>query len=83
MARSGREAYAAAGTGCRGGYGLPPEPDQAGLYVAPHVGALYYVKSPQGASNDPILIGDREYDNDRHKVFDTYFIPTLSIGYSW
>lgn len=54
-----------------------------GLYVAPRVGALYYVKSPQGADNKPVRVGDRDYDNDRHKVFDTYFIPTLSVGYSW
>jgi hypothetical protein len=54
-----------------------------GLYVCPRIGALYYVKSPQGSDNNPILIGDREYDNDRHKVFDTYYIPTLSVGYSW
>jgi hypothetical protein len=54
-----------------------------GLYVAPRVGALYYVKSPQGPDNAPIQIGDRAYDNDRHKVWDTYFIPTLSVGYSW
>ncbi|HTV25399.1 MAG TPA: hypothetical protein VMG12_42180 [Polyangiaceae bacterium] len=53
-----------------------------GLYVAPRVGALYYVKSPQGPDNDPVQVGDRAYDNDRHKVFDTYFIPTLSVGYS-
>jgi hypothetical protein len=54
-----------------------------GFYVAPRVGALYYVKSPQGPDNNPIQIGDRAYDNDRHKVWDTYFIPTLSAGYSW
>ena len=54
-----------------------------GLYVAPRIGALYYVKRPQGSNNDPVLIGDRTYDNSRHKVFDTYFIPTLSLGYSW
>lgn len=54
-----------------------------GLYVAPRIGALYYVKSPQGPENQPVRIGDRLYDNDRHKVFDTYFIPTLSLGYSW
>jgi hypothetical protein len=41
------------------------------------------LKSPQGSGNKPVLIGDREYDNSRHKVFDTYFIPTLSVGYSW
>jgi hypothetical protein len=54
-----------------------------GLYVAPRVGALYYVKSPQGSGNAPIQIGDRAYDNGRHKVWDTYFIPTISVGYSW
>lgn len=54
-----------------------------GLYVAPRVGALYYVKKPQGRANKPIDIGGREYDNTRHKHFDTYFIPTLSVGYSW
>ncbi len=54
-----------------------------GLYVAPRVGALYYVKSPQGPDNKPVRIGGRDYDNSRHKVFDTYFIPTLSVGYSW
>jgi hypothetical protein len=54
-----------------------------GLYVAPRIGALYYVKSPQGSENRPVAIGDREYDNSRHKVFDTYYIPTLSLGYSW
>jgi hypothetical protein len=54
-----------------------------GLYVAPRVGALYYFKSPQGSDNKPVQIGDRKYDNSRHKVFDTYFIPTLDVGYSW
>ena len=54
-----------------------------GLYVAPRIGALYYFKSPQGSDNQPIQIGDRKYDNSRHKVFDTYFIPTLDVGYSW
>ncbi|HXJ20838.1 MAG TPA: hypothetical protein VMT03_11455 [Polyangia bacterium] len=54
-----------------------------GLYVAPRVGALYYLESPQGPNNDPVQIGDRAYDNSRHKVWDTYFIPTLSLGYSW
>lgn len=53
-----------------------------GLYVAPRVGALYYVKSPQ-PGNRPIQIGDRTYDNSRHKNWDTYFIPTVSVGYSW
>jgi hypothetical protein len=54
-----------------------------GLYVAPRVGALYYVKKPQGSGNHPVSIGGRDYDNGRHKVFDTYLIPTLSLGYSW
>ena len=54
-----------------------------GLYIAPRIGALYYFKSPQGSDNKPIQIGDRKYDNSRHKVFDTYFIPTLDVGYSW
>jgi hypothetical protein len=53
-----------------------------GLYVAPRVGALYYVKKPQ-PGNNPVQIGDRTYDNARHKDWDTYFIPTLSVGYSW
>ena len=54
-----------------------------GLYVAPRVGALYYLKKPQGPDNRPVSIGGRDYDNDRHKNFDTYYIPTLSVGYSW
>jgi hypothetical protein len=54
-----------------------------GLYAAPRIGALYYLKSPQGPDNKPVQIGDRAYDNTRHKVFDTYFIPTVSVGYSW
>ncbi len=54
-----------------------------GLYLAPRVGALYYLKKPQGSGNKPVRIGDLDYDNDRHKAFDTYLIPTLSVGYSW
>ncbi|HEX2877529.1 MAG TPA: hypothetical protein VHP33_40050 [Polyangiaceae bacterium] len=54
-----------------------------GLYVAPRVGALYYIKKPQGSGNRPVSIGGRDYDNSRHKNFDTYYIPTLSVGYSW
>lgn len=53
-----------------------------GLYVAPRVGALYYVDKPQ-PGNDPVTVGDRQYDNGRHKDWDTYFIPTLSVGYAW
>ena len=51
--------------------------------MAPRVGALYYLKKPQGSGNHPVSIGGRDYDNDRHKNFDTYYIPTLSVGYSW
>ncbi len=54
-----------------------------GLYVCPRIGALYYLKRPQGPDNEPVPIGDKDYDNDRHKVFDTYLIPTVSVGYSW
>ncbi|HEY0469595.1 MAG TPA: hypothetical protein VGC79_35640 [Polyangiaceae bacterium] len=53
-----------------------------GLYVAPRVGALYYLNKPQ-PGNEPIVVGDKTYDNDRHKNWDTYYIPTLSVGYSW
>lgn len=53
-----------------------------GLYLAPRVGALRYLKTPQ-PGNQPVAVGDRLYDNDRHKDWDTYFIPTLSVGYSW
>ncbi len=53
-----------------------------GLYVAPRVGALYYVDKPQ-PGNEPVQVGDRMYDNSRHHDWDTYFIPTLSVGYSW
>jgi len=54
-----------------------------GMYVAPRIGALYYAKKPQGSGNHPVPIGDRAYDNSRHHDFDTYLIPTLSLGYSW
>jgi len=53
-----------------------------GLYLAPRVGALRYVKTPQ-PGNEPVAVGDRSYDNERHHDWDTYFIPTLSVGYSW
>lgn len=53
-----------------------------GAYLAPRVGALYYVKSPQPGGK-PIAVGDRMYDNGRRKQWDTYYIPTLSAGYSW
>jgi hypothetical protein len=53
-----------------------------GFYINPRIGALYYLKSPQGKDNNPVLIGNSLYNNDRHKTWDTYFIPTISIGYS-
>jgi hypothetical protein len=53
-----------------------------GLYVAPRVGALYYLETPQ-PGNAPVQIGHLAYDNSRHKTWDTYFIPTVSVGYSW
>jgi hypothetical protein len=53
-----------------------------GLYVAPRVGALYYIDKPQ-PGNDPVQVGDRTYDNSRHRNWDTYYIPTVSVGYSW
>jgi len=52
-----------------------------GLYVAPRAGALYYLKSPQGKDNNPVLIGDAYYDNKRHKVWDTYY--SFMLGYSF
>jgi hypothetical protein len=52
-----------------------------GLYVAPRAGALYYLKSPQGKNNNPVLIGDTYYDNKRHKVWDTYY--SFMLGYSF
>jgi hypothetical protein len=54
-----------------------------GFYLAPRIGALYYITKPQGTDNEPVLIGNKYYDNPRHKTWDTYFIPTLSIGYSY
>lgn len=53
-----------------------------GLYIAPRIGALYYVKNPQ-PDNKPVRIGNLDYDNSRHKNWDTYLIPTISVGYSW
>jgi hypothetical protein len=53
-----------------------------GLYITPRLGALYYLKSPQGKGNNPVLVGNSSYDNGRHKNWDTYFIPTISVGYS-
>ena len=53
-----------------------------GFYINPRIGALYYLKSPQGNDKKPVLIGNSLYNNERHKTWDTYFIPTISIGYS-
>lgn len=53
-----------------------------GAYVAPRIGALYYVNKPQ-PGNMPVDVGGKDYDNGRHKDWDTYFIPTVSVGYSW
>lgn len=53
-----------------------------GLYITPRMGALYYLKSPQGKGNNPVQVGNSFYDNGRHKNWDTYFIPTVSVGYS-
>ncbi len=52
------------------------------FYLTPRVGALYYINSPQGKENNPVLVGSSYYDNKRHKTWDTYFIPTISVGYS-
>lgn len=54
-----------------------------GFYLTPRVGALYYIKSPQGKENNSVAVGNSFYENDRHKTWDTYFIPTVSIGYSF
>ncbi len=53
-----------------------------GFYITPRMGALYYVKSPQGKDNNPVQVGNAFYDNKRHTTWDTYFIPTISLGYS-
>ncbi len=53
------------------------------FYVTPRIGALYYIKSPQGKDNNAVAVGNSFYDNGRHKTWDTYFIPTVSIGYSF
>jgi hypothetical protein len=54
-----------------------------GLYITPRAGALYYLKSPQGKDNNPVEVGNSTYNNGRHKTWDTYFILTVSIGYSF
>jgi hypothetical protein len=52
-----------------------------GLYIAPRIGTLYYLKSPQGKENNPVLIGDAYYDNTRHKIWDTYY--SFVAGYTF
>jgi len=49
----------------------------AGAYLAPRVGALYYLRSPQPGGT-PILVGGRLYDNDRHKRWDLF--ATVGLG---
>ena len=54
-------------------------------FALPAVAADTTSQALLNASKDPQnwLMIHRDYDNSRHKVFDTYFIPTLSVGYSW
>jgi hypothetical protein len=51
---------------------------RSGVYLAPRVGALYYLEKPQGVRNAPIDVGGSPYDNDHHKTFDLY--ATLGLG---
>jgi hypothetical protein len=44
---------------------------------------MFRIKQRRVTENLPVRIGDRDYDNSRHKSWDTYFIPTVSVGYSW
>ena len=53
----------------------------AGLYLAPRLGALYYVKRPQGQENQPVLVGGKPYDNERHHAWDLF--ATLGAGYAF
>lgn len=52
-----------------------------GLYLAPRLGALYYVVAPQGRGGHPVDVGGKLYDNPRHKTFDVY--GSLGIGYAF
>ncbi len=52
-----------------------------GLFITPRLGALYYVKSPQGKGNHPIDVGGASYDNSKHQTFDFY--GTLGLGYAF
>lgn len=46
-------------------------------YLAPRLGALYYLRSPQ-PGGAPILVGGRSYDNERHKRWDLF--ATVGLG---
>lgn len=52
-----------------------------GLYLAPRLGALYYVLKPQGRAGQPVDVGGKAYDNPRHKTFDVY--GSVGIGYAF
>jgi hypothetical protein len=52
-----------------------------GLYLAPRLGALYYVRPPQGADGRAVDVGGASYDNPRHKTWDVY--GTLGLGYAF
>jgi hypothetical protein len=49
----------------------------SGFYVAPRLGGLYYLRSPQ-PGGAPILVGGRSYDNERHKRWDLF--ATVGLG---
>ena len=48
------------------------------VYIAPRIGALYYIQRPQGYAGAPVSVGNSSYDNPNHKIWDLYY--TLSIG---
>lgn len=52
-----------------------------GLYLAPRLGALYYLKRPQGPDNRPVAVGGKSYDNERHRHWDLF--ATLGAGYAF
>lgn len=51
----------------------------SGIFITPRLGGLYYLKKPQGPYNSPVAVGDKLYNNDKHKIWDFYY--TLDIGY--
>lgn len=53
----------------------------SGLYLAPRLGALYYLKRPQGPDNAPVQVGGKPYDNERHHYWDLF--ATLGAGYAF